>query len=175
VEQGNGQPAKEKGRAKRLAATAAALEADVAHLQEVQQALRESEERYTLAMQGTNEGLWDWDIEDRKIYFSARFKEMLGYREDELDNVITTWRSRLHPDDRHRALQTLRAHLHGGRPFLLDHRLRHRDGRYRWVRARGVSLRDETAAPSGWPARVGTSPRRRKRISARRRSTPSPG
>ncbi len=143
MEQGNGQPAKEKGRAKRLAATAAALEADVAHLQEVQQALRESEERYTLAMQGTNEGLWDWDIEDRKIYFSARFKEMLGYREDELDNVITTWRSRLHPDDRRRALATLRAHLQGSGPFLLDHRLRHRDGRYRWVRARGVSLRDE--------------------------------
>jgi two-component system, sensor histidine kinase and response regulator len=143
VEQASGQPAKDKGRAKRLAATAAALEADVARLQEVRQALQESEERYTLAMQGTNEGLWDWDIEDRKVYFSARFKEMLGYREDELENAIATWRDRLHPDDRHRALQTLRAHLEGGGPFLLDHRLRHRDGRYRWVRARGVSLRDE--------------------------------
>ena len=123
-----------------LAATAAELQADVSERRRAEQALRASEERYALALRGANEGLWDWDLDSGDIYFSARYKQMLGYEEHELPNDYEGWRERLHPDEREWALGRLIDHLKGKAVFDIEHRLRHRDGTWRWVRARGVSV-----------------------------------
>jgi PAS domain S-box-containing protein len=112
-------------------------------IRESRQQLQESEERFHLAMRGTNDGLWDWDVRTNAIYFSPRWKEMLGYQDDELPNRLEEWSRRIHPDDIQRAMNTLNDHLAGkSRYYDLEHRLQHKDGSYRWIRTRGASLRD---------------------------------
>src|SRR5919205_677512 len=106
-------------------------------------ALHDQQEDFSLAVFGANDGLWDWDIRANTVAFSARWKAMLGYDEDEISNDLEEWQSRIHPDDRERALATLGTYLAGENSFYeLEHRLRHRDGSYRWILARGMALRD---------------------------------
>ncbi len=105
--------------------------------------LREREERLGLVMQGTNDGIWDWNVATDEVYFSPRWKSMLGYGEDEIANLFASWRALLHPDDAERALAEVNAYLQGCKPvFELEHRLRAKDGSYRWILARGIALRD---------------------------------
>jgi len=111
-------------------------------------ALRESRERYALAVEGANDGLWDWDILADKVYFSPRWKGMLGYEDHEVADTFAAWEALVHPDDRDRALAALQAHLAGQTPvYDLEHRLRSKDGSHRWVRARGKALRDAEGRP----------------------------
>ncbi len=120
----------------------------VARLREGQRRLRESEERFALAMRGTNDGLWDWDVRTGAIYFSPRWKQMLGHEDHELPDRLEEWSDRIHPDDRERALATVQAYLRGEtEAYELEHRLRHKDGAYRWIRARGALLRDTAGRP----------------------------
>jgi PAS domain S-box-containing protein len=108
----------------------------------------DQQDDFSLAVFGANDGLWDWDIRTDTVAFSARWKAMLGYEEDEGGNDFAEWQSRIHPDDRDQALATLEAYLAGEAPFYeLEHRLRHRDGTYRWVLARGMALWDEQGEP----------------------------
>lgn len=117
-------------------------------------ALREREERLALVVQGTNEGIWDWDLEANTVYYSPRWKEMLGYRDDEIPNNPGEWGSRIHPDDLQRAIEQRQAYLDGKIPvYQLEHRLRHKDGSYRWILARGIVLRH----PDGKPYRMAGS------------------
>ena len=112
-------------------------------LQRAVETLREREERLALVMRGTNDGLWDWNVQTGEVYYSPRWKAMLGYGEDELVNHIDTWRSLIHPDDLERAMASVEDHFAGYTPlYELLHRLRHKDGSYRWVLARGVAVRD---------------------------------
>lgn len=112
------------------------------------QALRESRERYALAVEGANDGLWDWDIPTDKVYFSPRWKGMLGYEDHEVANTFSAWEKLLHPEDRDRAVAALRDHLAGQIPaYELEHRLRGKDNGYRWVLARGKVLRDSEGRP----------------------------
>ncbi len=105
--------------------------------------LREREERLGLVMRGTNDGIWDWNLATDEVYFSPRWKSMLGYGEDEIANVFASWQALLHPDDVEHALAEVDAYLQGRKPvFELEHRLRHKDGTYRWILARGIALRD---------------------------------
>ncbi len=107
--------------------------------------LRESEERFQLAVRGTDAGIWDWNLRTNEVYFSPRWKSMLGFGPDELKNEFSEWELRLHPDDRERALATVKAYLDGElADFEVEHRLRHRDGTYRWILARGDVVRDVT-------------------------------
>ena len=105
--------------------------------------LAESEQRHALAMQGANDGLWDWDVRDNRLFFSPRWKQMLGYAEPELGDAPGEWLGRVHQDDRAALTQALDAHLTGAsHHFEHEHRIQHRDGTYRWMLARGMAVRD---------------------------------
>jgi diguanylate cyclase (GGDEF)-like protein/PAS domain S-box-containing protein len=106
-------------------------------------ALRESEERYALAARGANDGLWDWDIARRAVYFSPRWKAMLGYAASDVGASLEDWLGRVHPEDVQRVQRELDEHLASASDhFESEHRLMHRDGSYRWVLCRGVAERD---------------------------------
>jgi diguanylate cyclase (GGDEF)-like protein/PAS domain S-box-containing protein len=107
----------------------------------VTQALRASEERYALAVRGANEGLWDWDLVNNSIYFSPRWKSMLGYAEDEIENKPDEWFSRIHPEDLARMKLDFSAHCEGVTSnFENEHRMVHKDGSYRWILSRGLAV-----------------------------------
>jgi diguanylate cyclase (GGDEF)-like protein/PAS domain S-box-containing protein len=107
------------------------------------QRLAASEERQALALRGANDGIWDWDIGADRVFFSARWKGMLGYAEHEVGETRGEWLGRVHPDDRAALMQALDAHLTGpDEHFEFEHRMQHRDGSYRWMLARGVAVRD---------------------------------
>jgi diguanylate cyclase (GGDEF)-like protein/PAS domain S-box-containing protein len=105
-------------------------------------ALRESEERYALAMRGANDGLWDWNLITNCVHWSPRWKAMLGYGEDEVGTSPQEWLDRVHPEDRGAVQSALDAHLSGAPEYFeSEHRILHRDGSYRWVRCRGAAVR----------------------------------
>jgi diguanylate cyclase (GGDEF)-like protein/PAS domain S-box-containing protein len=108
-------------------------------------ALRQSEERYALAARGSNDGLWDWDLETERIFYSARWKAMLGYEESEIGDGPEEWLSRVHKEDRARLQGELAAHwaATASRECAIEHRMLHSDGTYRWMLSRGVVQRDE--------------------------------
>jgi len=106
--------------------------------------LYESEQRFDLAMQGANDGLWDWNIDSGKVYFSPRWSAMLGYDDGEIDGLSKEWRKRLHPKDRRDVLQKMSSHLHGySGSYESIHRLRRKDGSYIWVLDRGRAVKDK--------------------------------
>ena len=115
-------------------------------LRRAQAALRKSEERYALAARGTNDGLWDWDITANEVYFSPRWKAMLGIRESHRINSPDDWLGRIHPEDQPRAQSELDAHLQGDTPhFEVESRMRHEDGSFRWMLCRGLAVQDQSA------------------------------
>lgn len=121
---------------------------DITALKQTESALRKSNERYMLAVQGASDSIWDWDLETNTAFVSSRWKEMLGYGEGEIDNVMEEWMSLIHPDDYYVALETLNNYLDGRTPeFCLECRLRHQDGSYRWVLTRGACFRDSDGNP----------------------------
>ncbi|WP_168205984.1 PAS domain S-box protein [Geobacter sp. FeAm09] len=121
---------------------------DITALKQTESALRKSNERYMLAAQGASDSIWDWDLETNTAFVSSRWKEMLGYGENEIDNVMEEWMSLIHPDDYQAALETLNDYLDGRIPeFCLEYRLRHQDGSYRWVLTRGACFRDGDGNP----------------------------
>ena len=125
-----------------------AIEREQDRRRAAEERLRESEERYTLAVRGADDGLWEWDLGSDRVYYSPRWKSMLGFTEDEIGDSVEEWRSRIHPDDLEPSLAALQAHLDGATArFENDHRLRHKNGRYRWVLARGATLRSAVGKP----------------------------
>jgi PAS domain S-box-containing protein len=124
------------------------ISTDITERKRAELAVRQSQERLSLVIQGSSDGVWDWDITTNEVYFSARWKSMLGYADDEVANQFCAWEQLLHPDDRERALASIRDYLAGRSPsFELEHRLRHKDGSYRWILSRGVALRDSMGKP----------------------------
>jgi len=119
-----------------------------ARLAESYAALSEREERLSLVIEGTNDGIWDWNLRTNEAYFSRRWKAMLGYQDQELTNCFDTWELLLHPDDIDRAHTELQYYLEGqSQVYELEHRLRHKDGTYRWILARGIALRGSDGKP----------------------------
>jgi diguanylate cyclase (GGDEF)-like protein/PAS domain S-box-containing protein len=105
-------------------------------------ALRDSEERYALAMSGANDGLWDWDLKSGKVYFSSRWKAMLGCSEEEIGDQPEEWLGRAHPADADRLRSELEAHCLGLTPeFRIECRVRDKGGSYRWMLSRGLAIR----------------------------------
>ncbi|MBI3607625.1 MAG: EAL domain-containing protein [Nitrospirae bacterium] len=127
---------------------------EVMERERVEHALRESEERYALAARGANEGLWDWNFETDDVYFSPRWKAMLGYEDAQIGSRPSAWFDLVHPDDLDRLTAALAEHRDGAIPlFENEHRMRHNDGSYRWVLSRGMVVR----TPSGAPHRMAGS------------------
>jgi diguanylate cyclase (GGDEF)-like protein/PAS domain S-box-containing protein len=120
--------------------------AKVARLAErarLEEAMRESEERYALAARGANDGLWDWNLKTGEIYFSERWKSILGFEDGEIKSSADEWFKRVHGDDVEALRSELAAHLAGSVPhFEMEHRMLHKGGSYRWVLARGMAVRD---------------------------------
>jgi diguanylate cyclase (GGDEF)-like protein/PAS domain S-box-containing protein len=105
--------------------------------------LRESEERYALAARGANDGLWDWDLRNDEVYYSARWKEMLGLSADEAGASTEVWLARVHPEDVDHLREEIRAHIEGaGKHLEVELRVLHADGDYLWMLCRGAVVRD---------------------------------
>ncbi|HEU5092272.1 MAG TPA: ATP-binding protein, partial [Nitrospira sp.] len=117
---------------------------EAADRRKAEQALRTSEGRLTMTVQNTSIGIWDWDISSNDVYLSPEWKRQLGYEDHELDNTFQEWEGRLHPEDHDRALGAIKAYL-GRREsqFELEHRLRHKNGSYRWILSRGTLITNE--------------------------------
>ena len=113
--------------------------------QKTLQRLAESEERHALALRGANDGIWDWDVTRDTVFYSPRWKTMLGYREHEVATTRGEWLGRVHSDDRAsltRAIDAFAQHEPATENFEFEHRLQHRDGGYRWMLARATAVRD---------------------------------
>jgi PAS domain S-box-containing protein len=115
------------------------------------EALRQSEERWQLALDGSNEGIWDWDVKHGTVFFSKRWKQIRGFAEDEIGNSETEWSSRIHPDDYDVVMAEFAKHFAGETEFLImEYRVCCKDGSYKWILDRGRGLRD----PSGEVVRM---------------------
>ncbi|MBY0572115.1 MAG: diguanylate cyclase [Undibacterium sp.] len=106
------------------------------------ESLHLSEERLRLVVAATNDGIWDWNPLTQGDFLSPRWKEILGYQDDELANVEATFFNRIHPDDKERVTTQINHHFQKGEAFHVELRMRHKDGSYRWIESRGESLRD---------------------------------
>jgi PAS domain S-box-containing protein len=105
--------------------------------------LRESEERLTLAFEGAQEGVWDWNLETGAVVYSPRWRGMLGYTENEIEPHVSAWERILHPDDMPRAQHVHDEVLRGAPTYEGEFRLRHKDGHYIHVLSRGFPVRSE--------------------------------
>ncbi|NIM50580.1 MAG: EAL domain-containing protein [Gemmatimonadales bacterium] len=136
---------------------------DISGRKEAESALRESEERYALAARGANDGLWDWNLETNEVYYSDRWKSILGYGEAEIEPNIEAWLGRVHLDDLERVRGELDAHVEGrSSHYDNEHRIRCKDGTYRWVLVRAIAVRDADGSAhrmAGWLTDV--TPRKR--------------
>ncbi len=127
---------------------------DVTERKRVEEALGRSDERYFLAVEGANDGIWERDLVSGEVYFSPRWKSMLGYEVHEISNDVLEWEKRIHPDDLQKVKNTTKAYLDGHIPaYEIEYRLLHKDGSYRWIHTRGSCLRD----PYGIPYRIAGS------------------
>ena len=118
------------------------------HIKNIVTELEETRNRFEFAINGTNDGLWDWDLVTNKIYFSPRFKQMLGYKDDELKNEFSSWEDRVHLDDIDEVKQKIKlSHLDQANGYYSVYRLRHKNGSWIWVLDRGQTIFDKNNKP----------------------------
>lgn len=120
------------------------LQAEIQHREQVEASLRASEERWQLAIQGTNDGIWDWQVPTNEMFLSSRWKSMLGFADDEIAHHVDEWFKRIHPDDRPAVMAAVQAHFDQQTPFYSsEYRVQCKDGSYKWILDRGQALWDE--------------------------------
>ncbi|NEQ40976.1 MAG: response regulator [Okeania sp. SIO3I5] len=125
-----------------------ALSAEIIERRRIESILSLREERYELAVSGTNDGIWDWNIETNEVDYSPTWMRILGYEHNPLPNIFSTWLDNLHPDDLDVAIKTVEVHLEGKtNRYEHTHRMKHRNGHYIWIFAKGKCIRDEQNHP----------------------------
>jgi PAS domain S-box-containing protein len=121
---------------------------DITERKRFETALKESEERWQLALRGNNDGIWDWNLVTNEVFFSTRWKEMLGYTDSEISHHLDEWSTRAHPDDIGWVTQAIQDHLAQKTPFYIsEHRIRCKDGTYKWILDRGQALWNAQGQP----------------------------
>jgi len=120
---------------------------DVTEKERKEKELQQSEERYELAVAGSAAGIWDWDISSDKVYYSSRFKQLLGYGVEEPWESTDDFFNRLHPDDVQTVRAAIEGHLEDGALYRIDIRLQSKSGVYLWFYARGQAILDEAGKP----------------------------
>lgn len=118
---------------------------DVTRQKQVEEALRETIERFELVAAGANDAIWDWDVANRKVNYSRRWLELRGFAPGEVRDTEEEWRAGIHPGDLPRVNEAVAAHLEGRTElFALEYRVRCKDGSWKWVLDRGLAQRDKT-------------------------------
>lgn len=129
-----------------------AVARDITEQKKVEEKLRESEERWQFALEGSETGVWDWDIEKDQQLYSKGWKKMLGYEEHEILSGIEEWTSRIHPDDIEYAMKMTKDYINGVIPaYNCEHRLKCKDGQYKWILSRAKIVK---RSPAGKPLRM---------------------
>ncbi|MEG4008919.1 PAS domain S-box protein [Microcoleus sp. Pol11C1] len=117
---------------------------NIADRKQAEAALRQSEERWELSVRGNNDGIWDWNVQTNEVFLSSRWKQMLGYEDHEIQNIVDEWDNLVHPDDLGWVMQAIQDHFAKKTPFYItEHRVRCKDGSYKWVLDRGQALWDD--------------------------------
>ena len=112
-------------------------------LEASEQELSKSEERYELAVNGANVGLWDWNARTNSLYWSPIFKNMMQIKEEGFIPELPEFENRLHPDDHRYVMKALQQHIEEKKPYNVEYRLRRNDGEYIWIHAKGQAAWDE--------------------------------
>lgn len=121
---------------------------DITERLRVEQQHRESRERYALAVRGANDGIWDWDLRANSIFYSERWKSMLGYQDNEITDSPDEWFQRVIPAHVSQLRSKIQVYLDGNSSeFCDEHQMKHRDGSWRWMLCRGIAVRNETGKP----------------------------
>ena len=124
------------------------LNEEIIEKQIIEEELRESERRYHLAVSGTNDGIWDWDLRDDTVYYSPVWMKILGYENNPLPHLLSTWSDNVHPEDYAQAIKDIENHLQGNTDIYENfHRIRHHDGHYIWIEAKGKCIRYQQGKP----------------------------
>ena len=124
----------------------------VVRARETFQELEESEFRWKFAIEGSGDGLWDWDVPAGKVFYSKRWKELLGFSVEDVSDGLHEWEQRIHPDDKAGTMLAVKNHFDGKTPnYSYEHRLLCKDGSYKWILTRGLVV---TRDNSGKPIRV---------------------
>lgn len=101
--------------------------------------LEDSEFRWKFAVDGNGDGLWDWNIKTSEVFFSKKWKEMLGFKDDEISGSLEEWEKRIHPDDLEQVYKDIQSHIEGKTDiYINEHRVKCKDGEYKWILDRGV-------------------------------------
>ncbi|MBN1323199.1 MAG: PAS domain S-box protein [Methanotrichaceae archaeon] len=125
---------------------------DITERKRMENSLKESEARWQFALEGAGDGVWDWNVQTGKVFFSPQWKAMLGYEEHEVGSTLDEWGKRVHPDDKERCSADLMSHFSGETPvYTNEHRVLCKDGTYKWILDRGKVIE---WTPDGRPLRV---------------------
>ncbi len=125
---------------------------DISLRTQTEMKLRESEARWQFALEGSGDGVWDWNTQTDRVFFSHQWKKMLGYEDQEIGDSLSEWDRRVHPDDHDRVFAEINRHLEGTTPmYMSEHRVKCKNGEYRWILDRGKVI---SRTPEGKPLRV---------------------
>jgi PAS domain S-box-containing protein len=121
---------------------------DIRERKAAEAAIQEAQERFELAVAGSNDGVWDWDVITNEVYYSPRLKAMVGYSDEEFGNDFAEFEEKIHPDDHDEVMGAVGQYLEGKiSAYEPEFRFRHKDGSYRWILSRGTAIRNEDGVP----------------------------